>query len=109
MPFPTLPTWIHSIRIPNHELFVLDAYLRASSQPGRSEAVAPSLLQALMGVLGTRPRGPLVVEAAADGHPLAFSFFQLHKAGHIAGNYLWPHGRIQLDVFNDRSTDWKAV
>lgn len=95
-----------------HELFVVDASLSVPLDEGGKEAIASSLVKALLASLGMKELGPLQVYPATDLRAPGWTFLQPITTSHISGHYfVWPAGEpnIHIDIYSCASVNWRRA
>ena len=95
-----------------HELFVVDASLRVPLNEGEKEAIANSLVKALLAGLGMKKLGPLQIYPATDLRAPGWTFLQPITTSHNRGHYfVWPMGdpNIHIDIYSCASVNWRRA
>ena len=95
-----------------HEIFVLDAYLKESLDPSKMEEWTRKFIDSLLSALRMEELGPLQIYPALDLRAPGWSFIQPITTSHIAGHYFEKpghHPHIRLDLYSCCSINWRKV
>lgn len=95
-----------------HEIFVLDAYLREPLDHNQMESWTRGFVDALLATLRMEELGPLQIYPATDLRAPGWSFIQPITTSHIAGHYFekpGKHPHIRLDMYSCESVNWKKL
>ncbi len=96
----------------DHEILVLDAYLREPLPQATREQDARSFIRTLLEALGMEELGPFQFYDAADLRAPGWSFLQPITTSHIGAHYFEKPGRlphIRLDIYSCKQVDWRKV
>jgi S-adenosylmethionine/arginine decarboxylase-like enzyme len=96
----------------DHEILILDAYLRAPLSAENREQAAQSYIGNLLNTLGMEKLGPMQFHDAADLRAPGWSFIQPITTSHIGVHYFEKPGRlphVRIDVYSCKTVDWRAV
>jgi len=92
-----------------HEIFVLDAHLKAALDQSRAKEITIKLVDALLMSLRMEELGELQIYPATDLRAPGWSFIQPITTSHISGHYFEKPGRsphIRMDFYSCCMVDW---
>ncbi len=95
-----------------HEIFILDAYLKEALDPSQMESWTRKFIDALLATLRMEELGPLQIYPATDLRAPGWSFIQPITTSHISGHYFEKPGRlphIRMDFYSCASINWKKI
>lgn len=95
-----------------HEIFILDAYLKQPLDPEKKDSWTRAFVDALMGALRMEELGPLQIYPATDLRAPGWSFIQPITTSHISGHYFekpGKHPHIRLDCYSCASINWHKL
>lgn len=95
-----------------HEIFILDTYLKAPLDQSKMESWTRSFIDALLSALRMEELGPLQIYPALDLRAPGWSFIQPITTSHISGHYFekpGKHPHLRLDLYSCCSINWKKI
>ena len=95
-----------------HEIIVLDAYLKKALDPSHMEEWTRKFIDSLLATLRMEELGPLQIYPALDLRAPGWSFIQPITTSHIAGHYFEKPGKsphIRMDIYSCCSINWRKV
>jgi hypothetical protein len=95
-----------------HEILVLDAYLKEYLDPSQMEPWTRKFIDSLLGALRMEELGSLQIYHATDLRAPGWSFIQPITTSHIAGHYFekpGKHPHIRLDLYSCASINYRKV
>ncbi|HVW66636.1 MAG TPA: S-adenosylmethionine decarboxylase [Candidatus Peribacteraceae bacterium] len=95
-----------------HEMFILDAYLKKALNQSNMDEITRSLINDLLSTLGMEELGPLQIYPAADLRAPGWSFIQPITTSHISGHYFEEANKpshLHMDIYSCKSFEWQEV
>lgn len=95
-----------------HEIFIMDAYLKNPLDPSKMESWTRNFIDALLSALRMEELGPLQIFPATDLRAPGWSFIQPITTSHIAGHYFekpGKHPHIRIDMYSCESVNWRKL
>ena len=95
-----------------HEIFILDAYLKKALDTGKQTFLTKNLIDALLSALRMEELGPLQIYPATDMRAPGWSFIQPITTSHISGHYFEKPGKcphIRMDCYSCASVNWRKI
>ncbi len=95
-----------------HEIFVLDAFLRNPLDPASRRNGAATFIRELLQTLAMSPLGAMQFHDAEDERAPGWSFLQAITTSHVSCHYFEKPGRlphIRIDIYSCKSVDWRNV
>lgn len=95
-----------------HEIFILDAYLKKALDQSRMREITRDLVDALLAALRMEELGPLQIYPAVDLRAPGWSFIQPITTSHISGHYFEKPGKgphIRMDCYSCGAVNWRKI
>jgi len=95
-----------------HEIFILDSYLKKPLPTHNKRAFVQGFIDELLTALRMEPLAPLQIFDAVDNRAPGYSFIIPITTSHISGHYFekpGKHPHIRMDVYSCASVNWRKL
>jgi len=95
-----------------HEIFILDAYLKKALDQSQMEPWTRKFVDALLATMRMEELGPLQIYPATDLRAPGWSFIQPITTSHMSGHYFekpGKHQHIRMDFYSCASINWRKL
>lgn len=95
-----------------HEIFILDAYLKKALDQSQMESWTRKFVDAILSALRMEELGPLQLYPATDLRAPGWSFIQPITTSHCSGHYFekpGKHPHIRMDFYSCASINWRKI
>lgn len=106
---PSMPSSHFSLE---HEIFILDAYLKQALDQSQMETWTRKFVDALLATMRMEELGPLQIYPATDLRAPGWSFIQPITTSHMSGHYFekpGKHPHIRMDFYSCASINWRKL